>query len=94
MTGRINNALLAFLGIASFARKKILKLYETFIKEGAEVKEGSEFLKKRWSRIESVSLMMEDLITKAMEKTNIATRNQLDELNKKVDRLLKEAKTR
>ena len=94
MIGRIRNGLLVGLGIASLSKKKFLKVYKSLIKEGEAAKSKSEFLKRHWKKLDAASEKVEDLAVRIIEKANLATKSQIDELNKKIERLLKEAKSR
>ncbi|MBE0433754.1 hypothetical protein IBX73_09875 [candidate division WOR-3 bacterium] len=94
MTGRIKNGLLAGLGIVSLGRKKFLKIYRELIKEGETAKDESELLKSHWNKLDDASEKVEGLAIRIIEKANLATKSQIDRLNKKVDKLLKEAKSR
>lgn len=94
MAGRIKNGLLAGLGIVSLSRKRFLKMYRELIKEGEAAKDESELLKSHWTMLDDASEKVEGLAIKIIEKANLATKSQIDKLNKKVDKLLKEAKSR
>lgn len=93
MAERIKNGLLVGLGIASLGKKKFLKVYKSLIKEGEAAKSKSEFLKRHWKKLDAASEKVEDLTVRIIEKANFATKTQLDELNKKIDKLLKEVKS-
>jgi len=94
MTNIIKNALLAGLGIASLGRKKFLKVYESLIVEGERAKGEGPLFKSHLPKIELISEKLEDIVAQIMQKANLATRSQIEELNKKIDKLLKEARTR
>ena len=94
MAERIKNGLLAGLGIASLCRKKLHRIYKDLIKEGETAKDESEFLKSHWNKLDAASEKVEDLAIRIIEKANLATQSQIDKLNKKVDKILKEVKSR
>uniref|UniRef100_A0A7C4XES0 Phasin family protein n=1 Tax=candidate division WOR-3 bacterium TaxID=2052148 RepID=A0A7C4XES0_UNCW3 len=94
MKGRIRNGILAGLGMVSLSRKKFLKVYQDLIKEGEKARDESEFLKQKWQRLDSWAKEFENLTLKLIERANLATRGQLEKLNEKVDRVIKELKSR
>lgn len=94
MKDTLRNGILAGIGFFSIGKKRFLKLYKDLIKEGEITKEESEFLKKNWSKFETLTDRIEKFTGKLIEITNLATRTQIERINERIDKLIKELKSR
>jgi len=94
MSDLIKNAVLAGLGILSLTHEKAQSLAKDLIKKG-ELSETEEakFIKDLMERAEKYSVETEKKIEKTVEKTlnklNIPSRKDLDEIKQKLDKLSK-----
>ncbi|MEO0136762.1 MAG: hypothetical protein ABIL39_05255 [candidate division WOR-3 bacterium] len=84
------NSLLVGLGVVGLGRKRLLRFYNTLKSEGETLKEEIPYLKRRWSKIESLSQKIDEMGTNLRERLNLATRRELAELNKKIEKFLKQ----
>ncbi len=95
MTDLIENVILAGLGLLSLTEKKAKDLAKDLIKRGelSETKEA-EFVKDIMKKAEKVDgdieKKIEKIVEKYLEKLNIPTRKDLDNIEQKLDRLIKE----
>jgi len=89
MPGIFKNSLLVCLGIAALSRKKLFNIYDTLKSEGETLKNESPILKKRWQRLDIISEQLEKMSYRIVNRLNIATKAELTELNKKIERILK-----
>ncbi|MCE5329460.1 phasin family protein [bacterium] len=95
MTDLIENVILAGLGLLSLTEKKAKDLAKDLIKRGelSETKEA-EFVKDIMKKAEKVDgdieKRIEKIVEKYLEKLNIPTRKDLDNIEQKLDRLIKE----
>ena len=84
---------LAGLGVLSAVEEEGVKLYNRFVEKGEElVEKGKEFEKKDKekgvsSKIGETAKFVEDKLKSAVERIDISSRNEMNELNDKVDKL-------
>ncbi len=93
MKEKLRNGLLAGLGVISLGRKRFSRIYRDLIKEGESFKEESEFLKKNLQRFDAFTEGLEKLGRRFAERVNLATKDHLDKISEKIDRILKERKS-
>ncbi len=86
----IKDSFLVGLGIVALGRKKISKIYHTLKIEGEALKNEIPVIKRRWQRFETFSERMETIRQKIADRLNIATKSEITELNKKIEKLLKQ----
>ncbi|MCX7994295.1 MAG: hypothetical protein N3A65_00765 [candidate division WOR-3 bacterium] len=90
MSEILKNSLLVGLGIAGLGRKKLMKFYNLLKNEGEAFKEEIPVLKKRWQKIETFSQRIDEIGGKLRERVNLATKKELSELQKKIEKILKQ----
>ena len=86
----IKDSILIGLGIAALGRKKLTKVYRTLKAEGEAFSSEIPMIKKRWEKINTISDRIDELGQKLIKRLNIATREELSELNKKIEKILKQ----
>ncbi|MEO0096012.1 MAG: hypothetical protein ABIL46_01195 [candidate division WOR-3 bacterium] len=86
----LKNSLILGLGIAGLGRKKLSKIYNTLKAEGEALKEEIPGIKKRWQKFETTAERFDEMCQRIASRLNIATKAELSELNKKIERLLKQ----
>jgi len=95
MSDLIKNMLLAGLGIISITKEKAEKIAKDLIKSG-ELSETEEakFIKDLMTKSEKIGSdidkKIEEIVEKTLEKLNIPTRKDLDDIKQKLDRLIKQ----
>lgn len=92
MQPTMKKVLLTGLGLAALTKKEIEKTINQVVKrKGLSQTEGEklakELLKKMEKRNKALADQMENMVKKALKALNIPTRQEVDELDKKVDRL-------
>ncbi|OPX17705.1 hypothetical protein BXT86_05075 [candidate division WOR-3 bacterium 4484_100] len=90
---KFTNALLAGLGLAARVRKRFLYIFDELVKEGESVRTQSEFLKHHWTKVNKAQDRFDELCTRIAERANLVTRSQFEQLNKKIDKLLKQKRS-
>jgi polyhydroxyalkanoate synthesis regulator phasin len=94
MQPKMKKALLTGLGLAALTKKEIEKtINQAAVKKGLSQTEGEklakELLRKMEKRNKAVADQLADMVKKALKALNIPTRQEVEELDKKVDRLNK-----
>jgi len=86
----IKDSFLVGLGIVALGRKKISKIYHNLKTEGEALKNEIPVIKRRWQKFETFSERMETIGQRIADRLNIATKSEISELNKKIEKLLKQ----
>jgi len=94
MSDLIKKTVLAGLGFMSFSLEKAEELANTMIKKGEMSKtEGAEFVKDLMDQVEKNKDEIERkiglIVEKTLEKLNVPTRKELNELKASIDNLKK-----
>jgi len=92
MNGPFEKTLLAALGAFELTREKVEQFVDELVKKGEVTKEErAEFVKKLTERTKKfrteLESKIEDGITKAVDRMKVATKSDLDELQKRIDEL-------
>jgi len=90
MRGIIRDTLLIGFGIASLGRKKLKNVYNILKTEGEAFKDEIPVIKKRWQKVETLSDRLDEMGQKFFQRLNIVTRTEFSELNKKIEKILKQ----
>ncbi len=85
----VKNTLLIGLGIAAYSRKRLTKVLNTLKTEGEALKEELPVIKRRWHKIETFSQRIDEIGEKIISRLNIATKKEVSELNKKIEKFLR-----
>jgi polyhydroxyalkanoate synthesis regulator phasin len=96
MQTAMKKAILTGLGLATLTKKEIEKTINQVVKQsGLSQTKGEklakELLKKLDKRNKTLVDQMESMVKKVLKALDIPTRQEVDELNKKVDQLNKKA---
>ncbi|MGB9721480.1 MAG: hypothetical protein ACPL28_08395 [bacterium] len=86
----IRDTLLIGFGIAALGRKKLKNVYNTLKTEGEEFRDEIPAIKKRWQKVEMVSDRLDEMGQRFFRRLHIATQTELSELNKKIEKILKQ----
>jgi polyhydroxyalkanoate synthesis regulator phasin len=91
----INRVVLAGLGALSMSRERAEKIFDEYVRRGqAEKADRSGFVKDLMDSAEKARKDLEDLVAKqvrqALAALNVATREDIERLEAKVDELLKQ----
>jgi len=89
----IKDSFLVGLGIVALGRKKISKIYHNLKTEGEQLKNEIPVIKRRWQNFEVFSERVEIIGRRIAERLNIATKSEISELNKKIEKILKQRST-
>jgi|UniRef100_A0A7V3VV98 polyhydroxyalkanoate synthesis regulator phasin len=89
----IKDSFLVGLGIVALGRKKLTKVYHNLKAEGEALRDEIPVIKQRWQRFEAFSERMETIGQRIAERLNIATKAEISELNKKIEKILKHKST-
>ncbi len=97
MSNLIKKTIFAGLGILSLSREKAEELAKELIKQGELAKtDEAKFVKDLMKRVEKnkaeVEKKTEEVVTKTVEKLNVPTRKELNDLKTSVDKLTKKLK--
>ena len=97
MTDFIKNSVLFGLGLITITKEKAQSIAKELIKKG-EMAEGEseKFVKDLMSKANEtaneVETKIEGVVKKIIAKMNIPTKDSLDEINKKLDKIIKQNK--
>ena len=97
MSNLIKKTIFAGLGILSLSREKAEELAKELIKQGELAKtDEAKFVKDLMKRVEKnkaeVEKKTEEVVTKTVEKLNVPTRKEVNDLKASVDKLIKKLK--
>ena len=97
MSNLIKKTILGGLGVISLSRKKAEELAKELIKQGELAKtDEAKFVKDLMKRVEKnkaeVENKTEEVVTKTVEKLNVPTRKELNDLKTSIDKLTKKLK--
>ncbi len=97
MDGPLSRAILLGLGLLDLTKEKAKMLADELVKRGEVAKEErAEFLRRLVKRgeetREELGKLVEDKVGKVLSKLNIATKSDLNELRRAVDRLSRKIK--
>ncbi len=97
MDGPLSRAILLGLGLLDLTKEKAKKLADELVSRGEVAKEErSEFLKRLLKRgeetREELGKLVEEKMGKVLSKLNIATKSDLNELKKAIDKLSRKMK--
>ena len=97
MSNLIKKTIFASLGILSLSREKAEELAKELIKQGELAKtDEAKFIKDLMKRVEKnkaeIEKKTEEAVTKTVEKLNVPTRKELNDLKASVDKLIKKLK--
>uniref|UniRef100_A0A7V0Z7A0 Uncharacterized protein n=1 Tax=candidate division WOR-3 bacterium TaxID=2052148 RepID=A0A7V0Z7A0_UNCW3 len=90
MRAIIRDTLLIGFGIASLGRKKLKNVYNILKTEGEAFKDEIPVIKKRWQKVETLSDRLDEMGQKFFQRLNIVTRTEFSELNRKIEKILKQ----
>jgi polyhydroxyalkanoate synthesis regulator phasin len=94
MQPKMKKALLTSLGLAALTKKEIEKTINQVVKKkGLSQVEGEKLAKELLNKMEkknkAIADQLTDMVKKALKALNIPTKQEVDELDRKVDRLNK-----
>ncbi len=95
MFENMEKVMMAGLGAISMTKEKAEKMFDEYVKRGEAARESKEgFVSELMEYAEKNRRQLEEIIgrqlKKSMETMDIPTKSDLDRLEKKVDRLLKQ----
>ena len=87
-----NKTLLTGLGLAAMTKDRIEEFAKDLVEKGEmSVKEGKELIDELWKKSEQarkdLETKMEGMVQKAIEKLNMATKEDIAQLNEKIEGL-------
>ena len=98
MTDLTKKVILASMGLVSITKKRAQQLAKDLIKEGnlAE-KEEAEFIEEMVNKSKEIgsdiNKKIDETVDKYLKKLDIATRKDLEDINRKLDTLIRENKS-